>query len=51
MTNRAIISFISISLAATALTGCSNFNGEEVRLEHAVNYPGHLAEKTRDVLA
>ena len=51
MTNRAIISFISISLAATALTGCSNFNGEEVRLEHAGNYPGQLAEKTRDVLA
>jgi len=39
-----------IPLAAMALTGCSNFNGKEIRREHAGNYPQQLAEKTRDVL-
>ncbi len=33
------------------ISGCSSFNGEEVRREHAENYPEQLAEKTREVLA
>ena len=51
MTKRTIVCLMFTSLAAAALTGCSSFNGKEIRQEHAGNYPRQLAEKTRDVLA
>jgi len=38
-------------LILVALTGCESFNGEDIRQEHALNYPEQLATKTREVLA
>ena len=32
------------------ISGCSNFNGKEIRKQHATNYPLQLTQKTTEIL-
>ncbi len=40
----------AILILLIILSGCNNFNREEVRKEHANSYPSFLAEKTNSIL-
>jgi outer membrane protein TolC len=51
MPNKVVnISFV-IMLCMVFISGCSSFNGQEVRREHVDDYTRQLEEKTREVLA
>ena len=51
MPNRAINVSSIIMLCLVFISGCSSFNGEEVRREHVDVYTRQLEEKTHEVLA
>jgi hypothetical protein len=51
MTYSAKMCWFALLLILVTFTGCESFNGEEIRQEHAMNYPEELAAKTHEVLA
>ena len=42
---------IAVCLAAVSLAGCSSFDGEKVRAEHARDYPQALAKMTAETIS
>ncbi len=51
MSNETTNVFLMILLCSVLISGCSSFNGEEVRREHVDEYSRQLEEKTQEVLA
>ncbi len=51
MPNKAVNVSLIILLCMGFISGCSSFNGEEVRREHVDTYTRQLEEKSREVLA
>jgi outer membrane protein TolC len=51
MTNRVSISICAAAAAVVTLAGCSNFDGQKIRQEHAENYQLLLEERAEEVLS
>lgn len=51
MTNRMSISICAAAAAVVTLAGCSSFDGQKVRREHAGNYRNLLDQRTEEVLS
>jgi len=48
---RVVVGLALVLTAVTTLTGCSSFDGEKVRAEHARDYPKALAETTAQMIS
>jgi len=51
MPNKAVNVSLIVLLCMVFISGCSSFNGEEVRREHLDEYSRQLDEKTQEILA
>ena len=51
MTNRLSVGFFAAVVALITLAGCSNFDGQKIRKEHAENYRHRLEERAEEALA
>lgn len=51
MTNRMSISICAAAAAVVTLAGCSNFDGQKIRQEHAENYRLLLEKRAEEVLS
>jgi outer membrane protein TolC len=51
MNNRVSISFCAVAAAVAALAGCSSFDGQQVRQEHAESYRQSLDQRAEGVLS
>lgn len=51
MNNRVSISFCAVAVAVATLAGCSSFDGQQVRQEHAESYRQSLDQKAEEMFS